>query len=153
MNWLAHLFLSAPTPEFRLGNLLPDLIRPLRKEELTPETLRGVECHRSIDAYTDRHPLVRLSVGRLGSGHRRFGGVIIDILYDHFLASEWHTFTAEPLAAFVDRVFQEFVVLERRMPAGASLHLRRIHAENLRLRTYTPAECPRRTTLRQILSL
>ena len=25
MNWLAHLYLSEPTPAFRIGNLLPDL--------------------------------------------------------------------------------------------------------------------------------
>jgi acyl carrier protein phosphodiesterase len=25
MNWLAHLYLSEPSAEFRVGNLLPDL--------------------------------------------------------------------------------------------------------------------------------
>lgn len=131
MNWLAHLYLSAPTPEFRLGNLLPDLIGPLSAEDLSPEVLRGVACHRSIDAYTDQHAIVRLSISRLPAPYRRFGGIIIDVVYDHFLAADWPSYAPKPLHHFVDEVFAAFDAIVSLVPSAARPHLRRIHQEKL----------------------
>jgi acyl carrier protein phosphodiesterase len=131
MNWLAHLYLSAPTPEFRLGNLLPDLIGPLSAEDLSPEVLRGVACHRSIDAFTDKHAIVRLSISRLPAPYRRFGGIIIDVVYDHFLAADWPSYAPKPLHHFVDEVFAAFDTIVSLVPSAARPHLRRIHRENL----------------------
>jgi acyl carrier protein phosphodiesterase len=45
MNWLAHLFLSESSPEFRLGNLLPDLLEKNSLSDFGPEVQRGIEFH------------------------------------------------------------------------------------------------------------
>src|SRR5688572_426656 len=100
MNWLAHLLLSEPTPEFRIGNLLPDLLPASELQTLSPIFRRGVECHRRIDAFTDTHPVFRRSVARLVPPHRRFGGVLIDLFYDHFLATNWRQYSPIPLDEF-----------------------------------------------------
>ena len=89
MNWLAHLHLSEPTSAFRLGNVLPDLV-PARDLANLPEAFqRGIKCHHRIDAFTDAHPKFRQSVARLSPRFRRFGGIIVDVFYDHFLAVNW----------------------------------------------------------------
>ena len=87
MNWLAHLFLSEPSAAFRIGNLLPDLARPSELSGLSTEFIRGMEQHRLIDAFTDSHPVVRRSIARVGPEFRRFGGIFVDIYFDHFFCS------------------------------------------------------------------
>src|SRR4051812_17048427 len=99
MNWLAHLLLSEKTPAFWLGNLLPDLVSATVLRSLPPEFQPGIRRHLQIDAFTDSHPLFRQSILRLDPDFRRYGGIIIDILYDHFLASEWERFAAGTLPA------------------------------------------------------
>jgi acyl carrier protein phosphodiesterase len=101
MNWLAHLLLSEPTPEFRIGNLLPDLTRVSSVEGFPAEMRRGVEQHRRIDAFTDAHAIVRRSMARLGPEFRRYSGILTDIFYDHFLSRDWHQHCATPLREYV----------------------------------------------------
>ncbi len=107
MNWLAHVFLSEPTVEFRLGNLLADLVRGDDRVGLPPDFQRGAARHKAIDAFTDSHPVVRRSRARIEARYRRFSGVLIDIFYDYCLAQQWATFAAEPLTTFTSRFYAE----------------------------------------------
>jgi acyl carrier protein phosphodiesterase len=104
MNWLAHLYLSKPSDEYRLGNLLPDFARPSEYRHLQPEILAGVACHNLIDSFTDSHPVFRQSVNRLSPQYRRFGGIVIDVFYDHLLTAEWDRLVATPLNEYTARV-------------------------------------------------
>lgn len=88
MNWLAHLRLSPPSLEFQLGNLLADAVRRQR-DGLSDEFLRGMVCHQRIDVFTETHPAVRESRRRLRGVRGRYAGIVVDILYDHFLSSGW----------------------------------------------------------------
>lgn len=108
MNWLAHLLLSEPTPAFRIGNLLPDLVSMPALTGLSAEYQAGIRQHRLIDAYTDSHPIVRRSVLRLGPEFRRFGGILVDMFYDHFLSREWAAFSNRPLPDFTGEVYASF---------------------------------------------
>jgi len=119
MNWLAHLYLSEPTPEFRLGNLLPDLVSTAALATLPVEFQAGIQRHRRIDAFTDRHPIFRRSVQRLGAPFRRFGGVLIDIFYDHVLAREWDSFASRPLPEFAAEIYASFDTQWMRIPSEA----------------------------------
>src|SRR3569833_1990969 len=108
MNWLAHLFLSEPNAEFRIGNLLPDLARPSVLAGLSADFVRGIQQHRRIDAFTDSHPIVRRSIARVGPEFRRFGGIFVDIFYDHFLSREWPNFSDMPLTEFTRDIYLGF---------------------------------------------
>jgi len=130
MNWLAHLFLSEPSPAFRIGNLLPDMVGHSALAGLSPEVLRGVQQHRRIDAFTDSHPIVRRSITRVGPKFRRFGGIFVDIFYDHFLSREWTTFSATPLAAFTHEIYACFASHRHEIPPEAYIHLERMKSEN-----------------------
>ncbi len=64
LNWLAHVFLSEPDVEFRLGNLLADIVRGEELRRMSAGFQRGVQKHKQIDAFTDSHPLVKRSRSR-----------------------------------------------------------------------------------------
>jgi acyl carrier protein phosphodiesterase len=62
MNWLAHILLSEPNVENRLGNLLGDLVKGKDLDELNCNLRRGVNRHYAIDKFTGSHPIVKIEV-------------------------------------------------------------------------------------------
>jgi acyl carrier protein phosphodiesterase len=59
MNWLAHAFLSPPNADFRLGNLLADIVKGRDLDGMPPDFLAGARSHKAIDAFTGSHPVQR----------------------------------------------------------------------------------------------
>lgn len=116
LNWLAHAFLSEPTPAFRLGNLLPDFLNATELAALDPRFQSGIARHRWIDGFTDRHPVVRASVQRFLPPYRRVAPVLVDVFYDHFLSASWPQYSRQPLSAFVSEVYQSFAPHQMHLP-------------------------------------
>ena len=131
MNWLAHVFLSEPSVEFRLGNLLADLVRGEERVGMSVDFLRGTQCHKAIDAFTDAHPVVRRSRSRIGSEHRRFSGVLVDVFYDYFLATAWERYSSLPLAAFTAGFYADVQATPLQLPPSARATLDRITKRDL----------------------
>ncbi|SKB07482.1 Acyl carrier protein phosphodiesterase [Prosthecobacter debontii] len=130
MNWLAHLFLSEPTPAFRIGNLLPDLVSFTALTDLPSEYQRGIRQHRKIDAFTDAHPVFKRSVQRLGPSFRRFGGILMDVFYDHFLSRAWASYSPTPLADFTNEVYASFESRWQEIPSEAHAPLQGMREYN-----------------------
>lgn len=106
MNFLAHLFLSCDDEQLLLGNYMADFIRN-KEVVLLPESIqKGVQLHRKIDSYTDQHPIVRQGAKRLHAQHHKYAPVMIDILYDYFLAKNWVLYTSLPLENFMDNTYK-----------------------------------------------
>ena len=102
MNFLAHIYLSGNDEGIILGNFIADSIKGKKYLKYPPDIQKGILLHRAIDTYTDAHPLVRQSARRLRENYRHYSGVIVDILYDHFLAKNWNHYHERPLDEFVD---------------------------------------------------
>ena len=100
MNFLAHLYLSGNLPELMVGNFIADHVKGNQIELFGPGVKDGIMLHRSIDAYTDGHPVVRESIIRLRPAFRKYAGVIVDMFYDHFLARYWSDYSEISLEAF-----------------------------------------------------
>ena len=130
MNWLAHLYLSEPTPQFRVGNLLPDLASASRLAGLQEPYQKGIRCHRRIDSFTDTHPRVKACGARFPAPYRRFGGVLTDVYFDHFLARDWVDFSRVPLREFIREVYRDIEVCSRDIPVEAALPLFRLQQED-----------------------
>jgi acyl carrier protein phosphodiesterase len=130
MNWLAHLLLSEPTPEFRLGGILPDLVSAPLLAEMPPEFQRGIQRHRQIDAFTDSHAIFRRSVQRLNPPFRRFGGILVDVFYDHFLSRDWQSFSVTPLPEFVSEFYASFDRFRADIPPDAYARLQQMRTGN-----------------------
>ncbi|HLO87618.1 MAG TPA: ACP phosphodiesterase [Nostocaceae cyanobacterium] len=116
MNWLAHLFLSEPDVEMRLGNLLADTVKGSARHDLNPQIQRGIKCHQIIDQFTDNHTIVQRSKQRLYPEYRRFSGVIVDVFYDHFLAKNWSSYTNMTLDDFTTEIYTSFQDYQGQIP-------------------------------------
>jgi acyl carrier protein phosphodiesterase len=128
MNWLAHLYLSEPSPAFRIGNLLPDLAAPSVLEPLPPEFHRGITQHRRIDAFTDSHPIARRSAARIEQPLRRYAPIIVDLFYDHFLTRDWHLYSASPLRDFAEEFYASIDTFRPVLPDEIYEHLSTMRA-------------------------
>lgn len=106
MNFLAHIYLSGANEMVRLGNFSADGVRG--KNYLNyPEAIQvGMLLHRTIDTFTDAHPIVRQSTKRLHKKYGHYSGVIVDIFYDHFLAKNWATYSEEKLPEFIQQFYK-----------------------------------------------
>lgn len=105
MNFLAHLYVSDPTPDAMIGNVIADFVKGPDVARLPPAVRAGVRQHRLVDAFTDRHPLVQRSITRISGKWGWFSGIILDVYFDHLLARDWHLYSAEPLREFADRAY------------------------------------------------
>lgn len=126
MNWLAHLYLSEPDTEFRLGNLLADQVRGADRDKVSAAFKRGMACHQAIDAFAESHPVVKRSRQRIGPTQRRFSGILVDVFYDHFLARDWAQFSEVPLESFTHTAYRDFTPLASTLPEEARITLERI---------------------------
>ena len=131
MNWLAHVFLSEPSAEFQLGNLLADVVRGPRRDALSADFVRGAVCHKAIDAFTDAHPIVKRSRARISSEHRRFSGVLVDVFYDYYLARDWQLYSASALDAYTAAFYASAEPHLIEMPSDARILLERIIRHDL----------------------
>ncbi|WCO03463.1 acyl carrier protein phosphodiesterase [Psychroserpens ponticola] len=106
MNFLAHIYLSGDNKMITIGNFVADAIRGNKYKILSSEFQVGIKLHRHIDTFTDSHPIVRQSTKRLHKNYSHYSGVIVDILYDHFLAKNWLTYSDIPLDVYIDDFYE-----------------------------------------------
>lgn len=104
MNYLAHLYLADDHPHSLLGNLAGDFLRGAAV--VAPELREGIARHRAVDAFTDAHPAVARSRARLSPRWGLYARVLVDVFYDHVLASQWKQHHPEPLEHFAIRVYR-----------------------------------------------
>ncbi|MFB9058149.1 ACP phosphodiesterase [Mariniflexile ostreae] len=101
MNYLAHIFLSGDNELVTIGNFMADGIKGKNYKNYPKDIQTGILLHRNIDTFTDAHQTVRLSTKRLHKKYSHYSGVIVDILYDHFLAKNWSRYCEIPLEVYV----------------------------------------------------
>lgn len=106
MNFLAHIYLSGDNDLIKIGNFMADGIRGKQYENYPLEIQKGIILHRAIDTFTDAHHIFRQSTKRLHNNYHHYAGVIVDILYDHFLAKNWNKYSDEKLEDFVEQFYK-----------------------------------------------
>lgn len=120
MNYLIHFFLAGDDVELRLGNLLGDYVkgRVERFEHpgITDRLRIGIQMHRTIDAFSDRHPAVHRSKRILSAQYGRLSGVIVDVFYDHVLARRWTEHHPQPLADYTQELYRTLKANLNRLP-------------------------------------
>jgi len=102
MNFLAHIYLTDGKPLETIGNFMADGIKGKKYLDYEDEIQKGILLHRWIDSYTDSHAIVKQSTKRLHKKYGHYSGVIVDILYDHFLAKNWKQYHDTPLKTYIN---------------------------------------------------
>lgn len=106
MNFLAHIYLSNDNDFIKIGNFMADGIRGNDYLKFPDDVKKGILLHRQIDTFTDSHLVYRKSKHRLHEKYGHYSGVIMDILYDHFLAKNWKKYSDEKLEDFAANFYK-----------------------------------------------
>lgn len=106
MNFLAHIYLSGNNNLLKIGNFMADSIRGNSYLEYPDDIRNGILLHRYIDTFTDANPIYRKSKHRLHEKYGHYSGVIMDIVYDHFLAKNWNNYSNDKLEDYADEFYK-----------------------------------------------
>ncbi len=139
MNYLAHLFLSKNTPDSMLGNLLGDFVKGSVEGKFPPGIVEGIMNHRRVDLITDSDATVSSSRKLISEARCRFSGVIIDILYDHFLFRNWSLFSDVAVNEFIRMVYDNLSSHTVKIPPRAEAVIAKLVQEDW-LTTYGTME-------------
>ena len=116
MNYLAHIFLSGNDRCIQIGNFIGDGVKGDGYKQYPRKFQQGILLHREIDAFSDRHPLVREAVGIGRETFGRYSAVVNDILFDYFLASRFQDYAGLPLKRFSRRFYTALAWNYRHLP-------------------------------------
>ncbi|MGB2475785.1 MAG: ACP phosphodiesterase [Flavobacteriaceae bacterium] len=117
MNFLAHLYLSGDREDLRFGNFIGDAVRGKNYSQYNQEVQKGILLHRAIDTFTGQHPIFRKHCKVLYPEHGHYARVIIDVIYDHFLASNWNKYHRQSLPLFALDFYQAVALRENELPS------------------------------------
>ncbi|MCF8226140.1 MAG: ACP phosphodiesterase [Bacteroidales bacterium] len=118
MNFLAHTYLSGCNEEIIVGNFMGDYVKGRNYLHLPELVRKGILIHRDIDTFTDSHRITRLSRLRLVKKYHKYSGVIVDIFYDHFLASLWSDYCGIPLNEYINTTYDLLKRNYKTLPQG-----------------------------------
>jgi len=85
---------------------MADSIRGNSYLEYPEEIKKGILLHRYIDTFTDAHPIYRKSKHRLHVKYGHYSGVIMDTVYDHYLAKNWMIYSNENLEDYAENFYK-----------------------------------------------
>ena len=88
MNYLAHLYLSGDSEQLLVGNFIGDYVKGNKYRSYSDEIAKGILLHRYIDSFTDQHIKHRAAKLYFKEEFGHYSGIIIDFIYDHFLAKK-----------------------------------------------------------------
>ncbi|PWU03923.1 MAG: DUF479 domain-containing protein [Bacteroidetes bacterium] len=106
MNYLAHAYLSFGDPAILAGNMFSDFVKGRRKFDFSSGIQNGISLHRSIDNFTDTHPVTKEAKVYFKNDYGLYSAAFVDVVYDHFLANDRNEFPADSLADFAAETYQ-----------------------------------------------
>ena len=105
MNYLGHLYVAGDDADLQLGGLLGDFVRGRDLSAFPDSVARGITLHRSVDAFTDRHPAFRAACALVSTEYRRYSGILVDVYFGHLLARDWQEHHSTPLTSYAGQVY------------------------------------------------
>jgi acyl carrier protein phosphodiesterase len=103
---VAHARLSFNEVDVLAGNMISDFVKGKSKFNYPAEIQTGITLHRMIDSFTDSHEATKEAKEVFRSAYRLYSGAMVDVVYDHFLATDKAEFTKESLHTFSAQTYQ-----------------------------------------------
>jgi acyl carrier protein phosphodiesterase len=117
MNFLAHAFLSFNDHGMLAGNMISDFVKGKKKFDLPLPIQKGIALHRAIDHYTDEHLANRELKFIFKPYYGLYSSPIMDVLFDHFLATDESIFDNESLLGFSNNTYLQLELYQDHFPA------------------------------------
>ena len=121
MNYLAHIYLSGANIDLRFGNFIADSVPGKKYMDYSRTIQEWISLHRKIDSFTDQHSIFRAHKKLLFEDHGHYSAVLIDMFYDHFLASLWHQYHEQTLEQFSLDFYNQIELQQELLPSKLKL--------------------------------
>lgn len=108
-----------PDPALMTGGFLGDFVKGRLEDRFPTRIAQGIQTHRSIDAFSDPHPLFKASTDRLRVSLGRYAPIAVDVIYDHCLARQWDALFDISLGQFCDETYRAWDNYRGIMPESA----------------------------------
>lgn len=135
MNYLAHIYLSGENEKVLVGNFIGDYVKGKNFQNYHREIAQGILLHRQIDTFTDSHKKHKEAKQFFRAEFGLYSGIIIDFIYDHFLARNWNNYSEITLRSFTKRTHAVLLSNYRDLPARVQGFLPFL-IQNRRLESY-----------------
>lgn len=89
VNFLAHSLLGFNNSELIAGQFCGDFVRGSNLSHFPEGIEHGIRLHRYLDRFTDTHPVLTPVRQTIPDLPRRFAGIVVDVMFDHYLARRW----------------------------------------------------------------
>ncbi len=116
MNHLAHLYLSSNNEGEMVGQFIADAVKGNDFNAYTPNIRQGILLHRWVDSYTDTHELVKELRAEYRPKLGLYSGVLIDLVFDYFLAKDFQLHSGWELSEFQQFTFSVLNKHEEKFP-------------------------------------
>ncbi len=113
-----------------LGNLLGDFVKGNAQDRFPPEVFQGIMNHRMVDFFTDSNAIVSSSKKLISRPRCRLAGVIIDVVYDHFLYRNWSLYSGNEVDEFIRTVYDNLRSHAVKIPPRAELVIAKLIQED-----------------------
>lgn len=131
MNYLAHAFLSGNNPQLLVGNFIADHLRGNDFSAYPAGVVEGIKLHRRIDAFTDAHPEFKAAKRLFYQGFEKHSGILVDIYFDHLLASRFGNYSRTSLPDFSKNVYTVYTHHHHLLPTGSQRFLDYVIKNNI----------------------
>lgn len=86
--------------------MISDFVKGRAQYNYPPNIQKGITLHRHIDQFTDCHPATKKAKEYFRPFYRLYSGALVDVVYDHFLATDADIFPGESLLPFTQKTYQ-----------------------------------------------
>lgn len=105
MNYLAHCYLSNNDEQTLVGNFIGDFVKGSNHSLYPDKIQQGILLHRKIDSFTDNSEIVKESKRIFSPSYGRYSGIIVAVVYDHFLSTHWTEHSHLPREVFIQNTY------------------------------------------------
>ena len=130
MNFLAHAYLSFNQPDILVGNMISDFVKGRKKFDYSFAIQQGIQLHRAIDAFTDVHAATHEAKKVFKPFVGLYAGAFVDVIYDHFLATDNTELPDEKLQNFATNTYQTLYLYNDVLPAKFAMMLPYMRSQN-----------------------
>ena len=96
--------------------MISDFVKGKKKFDYPLPVRKGIALHRSIDRFTDEHKVTHEAKQVFRPIYRLYSGAFVDVVYDHFLATDPNEFTESSLLEFTKFVYGELEMQAQWLP-------------------------------------
>ncbi len=87
--------------------MISDFVKGKKKFDYPPGIQQGIMLHRAIDTFTDAHEATKEAKEVFRPHYRLYSGAFVDVVYDHFLATDPTEFSSSSLLDFSQQVYRD----------------------------------------------